>query len=70
LRKTECCQKTSFGEVGAITKLIPHDTELTGKEDSAAEARETDKARQMKAKFMLKIIFGYFFPFIVQLLRL
>jgi hypothetical protein len=38
-------------------------TGLTRKEDSAAEEIETDKARQMKAKFMLKIIFGYLFPF-------
>jgi hypothetical protein len=42
------------GEVGAIAKLITRDTELTRKDDSAAEERETDKARQMKTK----IIFG------------
>jgi hypothetical protein len=53
------------GEVGAITKLITHNTGLTRWKDSAAEERETNKARQMKAKFMLKIIFEYFFQFSV-----
>jgi hypothetical protein len=42
---------------GAIAKLKIRDTELTRKEDPAAEERETDKARQMKAK----IIFGLLF---------
>jgi hypothetical protein len=47
------------GEVGVIAKLITHNTGLTRWKDSAAEESETDKARQMKAKFMLKIMFQF-----------